>query len=71
MPQLLNNISRSNWGLEKTKTNIAAHIDYLKFGKEDYGFGLGKIDICSRDSASTTKATAWGNNPTPKPIPTP
>lgn len=50
---LVKAIRKHDWSVLNTKHHIAAHIDHLKFGREDYGYGVGDIAISSRDLMKT------------------
>ena len=42
---LFDGIVSHNWALENTKNDVKAHLDFVKFGGESYGYGLGSIDM--------------------------
>jgi hypothetical protein len=46
---MISAVTKYNWSQQKQGKHIAAHIDFVKFGREDYGFGFGAIDITTRD----------------------
>ena len=49
---LLSAVTKFNWSPSKTRKHIAAHIDHVKFGRDDYGFGYGPIELTTRDGAA-------------------
>jgi hypothetical protein len=48
-------VVKHSWSLDKTKKNIIAHIDYVKFGDKTYGYGFGGVDIISKDTMTEPK----------------
>lgn len=67
---LVNSITKYEWSLQKSPKHIAAHIDHVKFGREDYGYGFGKVNLTSRDVLADTTSSKWGAVPkfkTPEP----
>ena len=62
---------KHSWGVNKSKRNITAHIDFVKFGDPDYGYGLGSVDMQGREPplSDRTYSTykSWGSVPKQKP----
>ena len=61
---MIKDACRAKWGIDKSKYNIAAHIDTIKFGANDYGFGLGPLPILNQ--TSSTKLGIYTLDETPK-----
>jgi hypothetical protein len=45
--------SRASWDKTESPKHIASHIDNVKFGRENYGYGLGTIELKSNDPSVT------------------
>ena len=51
---LLKQVARASWTRTESPKHIASHIDHIKFGREDYGYGMGKIEVKSVNPMSVT-----------------
>jgi hypothetical protein len=54
---LLNQAARSSWLKSDSPKHIASHLQSIKFGREDYGYGLGNIEVKSIDPLSATSSS--------------
>jgi hypothetical protein len=68
---LCHSITKYEWSPQKTSKHIAAHIQHCKFGREDYGYGFGGIELATRDVMAETTSTKWGLVPKHKPAEAP
>lgn len=59
---LVQAVTKYEWSKEKTPNHIAAHIDHYKFGREDYGYGFGGIELRSKSPMLET-ASSFGTIP--------
>ena len=46
---LLQQAAQASWIKSDSPKHIASHIDNVKFGRDNYGYGLGKIEVKSVD----------------------
>lgn len=58
---LINAVYKHDWNLKKSPRHIAAHIDHVKFGREDYGYGLGSAELTTKNPNDQI-STRWGSN---------
>ena len=51
---LLKQAARASWTRTESPKHIASHIEHIKFGGDNYGYGMGKIEVKSGNPFSIT-----------------
>lgn len=56
---LLKQIARSNWTRTESPKHIASHIDHIKFGRDDYGYGIGTVEVKTTENPMFNTTTSF------------